>query len=340
MKSVQLVQVGGFLAGTHLQTVQEDVPVPTNNEVLVQVEASAINPVDWKMAEYGFLLPSKEPVPVALGCDIAGTVLACPSDESLVGKRIISYLGASKMLHALDKGAFTEKVLVEKDLIAEIPSDMTFAQGASLPVGALTAKLLVTEHTAAKDWLLVWGASSSVGFNVVQIAKKEGYKVIAVASSNHEKTMEELGADGFVDYRSDDVEAKVEALVSGQEGKLNGAVDCIGAPSTFGTAAKLVKKLGNHDDALVVSTTIAMGLTDVEGVARRPVDLGTANDEPQSRQNVSTWLKEIVDLKPMPIHSVPGPFSAETVEKAFQINKEGVSGKKVVIEWSSSSGQP
>jgi hypothetical protein len=75
MKRIDLVKVGGFKANENIVAVDAASPEPAadRNQVVIDVKASAINPIDWKMAEYGFLLP--ESLPAALGCDIAGVVV-------------------------------------------------------------------------------------------------------------------------------------------------------------------------------------------------------------------------------------------------------------------------
>jgi hypothetical protein len=63
------------------------------------------------------------------------------------------------------------------------------------------------------------------------------------------------------------------------------------------------------------------------------VNLGSALDRPGDRKLIGSSLPTMTALKTMPVRLVKGPVSAETVEKAFQVSKDGVSGEKVVIEW-------
>ncbi|EEC42599.1 alcohol dehydrogenase [Phaeodactylum tricornutum CCAP 1055/1] len=342
MKRIDLVKTGGFQAGVHLRT-QFNVPVPAPNahQVLLQVKASAVNPVDWKMAEYGFLLP--DPLPAALGCDVAGVVVkASGTHAHLLGQRVVTYLGANKAQSTVDQGAYVEQVVVDADLVAALPDAMSFAEATTFPVGALTADLLLRELSLQKgDWVLVWGASSSVGYFAVQRALARGYRVIAVASGSHEAALTELHVTAFVDYRKGDVVAQILAVGGDEPLVLNGAVDCIGGPDTFGTCAQLVHDAFGPGDTdtrtttLVVSTTNSMGLPTPPGnVQARPVDLGTALDKAETREFVRTALPEIIrECRAMKVRSVVGPMAAETVQEAFQVNKDGVSGEKVVIEW-------
>ena len=332
MKRIDLVKKGGFAAGEHLVAVDVPVPVPSDDEVLVEVKASAVNPVDFKQAEYGFMLP--DPLPAALGCDVAGVVVKAPAAHAgLQGKRVVTYLGADKSKSRTSRGAFVEQVAVDADLIAEIPDQVSFAEAAALPVAGLTAQMLLNELSLSEgSWVLVWGASSSVGYSCIQLAVRRGLKAIGVASGKHEESVMSLGAAGFVDYKKDDVMVKVKEICNEH---LNTAVDTIGLPDTFGTCAELVKVLGDSTVDLAVSSVGSVGLPEPPpGIKKVPVLLGSALDIEKPRGLVKAWLPEVVQLKPLPIRVINGTFSAGTVQNAFQSCKDGMSGEKVVIEWS------
>lgn len=335
MKRIDLVKKGGFVPGEHLVDSDVPLPEPSEGQVVIDVKASAINPVDWKMAEMGFMLP--ETLPAALGCDVAGVVIKSGSALSpeLIGKRVVAYVGAIKTNHGTERGTFVEQVAVDADIIGEIPNSLSFAQAASFPVGAMTAVLLLNALDVSEgSWILVWGASSSVGYNAVQLAMKRGLKPIAVASGKHETSLRALGVPGFVDYTKDNIEAAVKEICG--DGKLSGAVDCIGVPSTFGTCAKLVAELGESDMEKIVSTVNGFGMPEPpHGVNMTAVSLGGAVDDPDMREAVvKPTLPIMMQLQPQQVRSIKGPFTAKTVENAFQTSKSGVSGEKVVIEWS------
>jgi NADPH:quinone reductase-like Zn-dependent oxidoreductase len=82
MKRIDLVKVGGFAAGENLVTAE--VPAPADlapGQVVIAIDASAVNPVDWKQAMMGFMMPPGQ-FPVALGCDVAGVVTATAPDAT------------------------------------------------------------------------------------------------------------------------------------------------------------------------------------------------------------------------------------------------------------------
>jgi NADPH:quinone reductase-like Zn-dependent oxidoreductase len=331
MKRIDLIKTGGFAAGTHLIAADVPLPTPSDNQVIIQVKASAIQPVDWKMATYGFLLP--ETLPAALGCDVAGIVVKSTAQSDWVGKRVVANVGCEKTNHATSRGAYVEQVAIDADVVIEIPERMTFADAATLPVGAMTATAMLDGFATLpkEEYVLVWGASSSVGFNTVQMVIKRGWKPIAVASGKHEATMKALGVEAFVDYTKDNVKAKIQEILG--DSKLNAACDCIGTPDTFGTCGTLVKELGDATEK-VVSTVNGGTPEPPDGVKKVSVFLGAALDDPNQRKNiVQATLPIMTTLETQQVRSVSGPFVAETLEKAFQASKDGVSGEKVVIEW-------
>jgi NADPH:quinone reductase-like Zn-dependent oxidoreductase len=351
MKRIDLIKVGGFVAGEHIVT--SDVPTPTANElqngqIIIHVEASAINPVDWKQALYGFLMPPNQ-FPVALGCDVAGTVTATASDTTeYMGQRVVVYLGANKTPRPTNAGAFVEQLILDTDVVAIVPESMSSLQATTLPVGALTAYQLMEAITPAlssldslKKWVVVWGASSSVGHFAVQLALLQGWEVIAVASAAHKDLIQnKLGAQHFVDYRVDDVSSAVKEILNGD--KLVAAMDPIGDKSTVEACRDLIVSNG-HDSKVtsavgtyIVSTTNGMSIpSETHGIKFVGVDLGTTLDSFEGRQWVKSRLPTVMTLQPQSVLTVRGPYSAETVEKGFSASQKGVSGQKVVIEWTS-----
>lgn len=338
MKRVDLVQVGGIKAGENLVTSVVAEPSPTESEVLIDVKASAINPVDWKQALYNFLMPQNLSTdnPCALGCDVAGVVVG-PGSSPLMGKRVVAYLGADKTNFGSSRGAFVDKVAFPADLVFEIPETMSFSEAATLPVGGLTATLLmngIKPVAQVGEFVLVYGSSSSVGFNAVQLAKAFGYKVIAVASGKNKELTMDLGADYFVDYRTENVKDAVTDIVKASpDSPLNGALDCIGTADTFGTCAELVSILGNTPEGSPrIVSSVSPGAEGPDGVKRVAVEFGTTVEtDPEFIRKAFPAVLKLP--KTQPLRTIIGPVDAKTVEEGFQVSMEGVSGEKIIIEW-------
>jgi NADPH:quinone reductase-like Zn-dependent oxidoreductase len=331
-KRVDLIKTGNFKANDGLITSNVEIPSPTAEEVLIDIKASAVNPVDWKMAEYGFFLPSgiiSADNPVALGCDVAGVVVE-PKSSPLWGKRVVTYLGADKTNYANNRGAFAERVVADASLVFEIPDGMSFVDASTMPVGGLTAQLLldaIEPSSKPGDYVLVWGASSSVGYFAVQLAAKAGYKVIAVASGQHKDLCLELGAAHFIDYKAQDVKQAVGEIAS----SISGAVDCIGSEATTSMCADILAVEANNGPKTVSSTSGYSPKNLPDQVQVVGINLGGAVDD--RPEFIKKSFPKLLNLKTQPTHIISGPVDATTLEKGFQLSKNGVSGEKIVIEW-------
>jgi len=178
-------------------------PVPGDNEVLVRVEASAINAGDvftlrgdpWlTRLMVGFPRP-KNYIP---GWDMAGVVEAA-------GPKVTRFRPGDEVFTACSR-ALAEYVCVTEDKLARKPRPLTFVQAAAVPTGALTALqgLRDAGKLRAGQKVLINGASGGVGTFAVQIAKALGAEVTGVCSSRNVDMVRALGADHVIDYTQED----------------------------------------------------------------------------------------------------------------------------------------
>lgn len=177
---------------------------PGKGEVLVDVKAASINPLDWKLRGGMLKLVTGRRLPRPLGSDFAGVVRAlgpgvtgfAPGDR--VYGSVTLFLGKS--------GAHAERVVAQAKGIHRLPDGWTFEQGAALPVAALTATagLRKCGELAGKT-VLVNGATGGVGHLALQIAKARGARVVAVCSAKNADLARSLGADEVLDYAQADV---------------------------------------------------------------------------------------------------------------------------------------
>lgn len=184
-----------------LQTADRPRPEPARDEILIRMEAAAVNPVDARLrrGEMKGLLPGGFPrIP---GYDVAGVVESADADGHFAeGDRVMAFLDH------LYGGGYAEFAACGVDSVVKIPESMPFADAAGLPLAGSTALQSLKDHGHLKpeERVLVNGASGGVGAFAVQIARAEGATVTAVTSGPHEAFVRSLGATDFIDYQQDD----------------------------------------------------------------------------------------------------------------------------------------
>ncbi|MET8203825.1 NAD(P)-dependent alcohol dehydrogenase [Micromonospora taraxaci] len=188
-----------------LTLVDVDTPVPAPDEVLVRVEAAALNAYDWhamrgdpRMARLA--LGRSRPRARIRGRDFAGRVEAVGAHVRQVrpGDAVFGDLGDAN-------GAFAEYVCVPENLVAAKPANLTPQQAAALPLAGVTALMgLDAGRVGPGHRVLVNGASGGVGTLAVQLATVLGATVTAVCSTRNVDLVRSLGAEHVVDYTRDD----------------------------------------------------------------------------------------------------------------------------------------
>jgi NADPH:quinone reductase-like Zn-dependent oxidoreductase len=184
-----------------LEAGEVDRPTPAAGQVLVRVEASSVNPIDWKKASgaYKLLMPAR--FPAVPGFDIAGTVAALGPGvrDFRVGDRVHARIGDSA------GRASAEFAVAGLDVVTRMPDAMSMGDAAALPLAGMTALqglrdvgALPLEGAAAR--VLVVGASGGVGHFAVQLARGAGAQVTGVCSARNAELVRGLGAGAVIDY--------------------------------------------------------------------------------------------------------------------------------------------
>ncbi len=173
-----------------------DDPVPNSKQILVEVHATDINPLDYKVRQGKFKAFFKNVT--ILGFDFAGIVLQ-------VGSEVTSFNKGDKVFGMMghEAGAHAEKMVCSEENITKMPKGVSFESAASIGMGGLTALQALRDigKITANDKVLIIGASGGVGSMAVQLAKQTfGASVTAVASSEHRGILVELGADKTIAY--------------------------------------------------------------------------------------------------------------------------------------------
>nr|WP_228511686.1 zinc-binding alcohol dehydrogenase family protein [Clavibacter sp. VKM Ac-2872] len=204
---------------------------PRAGEVAIRVRAVAINPLDTMKQHMGDLMYRWLPHPAVLGEDVAGEVeeVGPGVTRFAVGDRVVAYaVGMEKGRRHAPEGGFQTRVIVRTDLAAPIPASLDFADAAVLPLGISTAasglfgagQLGLHMHDASApptgETVVVWGGSTSVGLNAIQLAVAAGYDVVTTASPRNHALVTGLGASRAFDYRSPTVVRDITRHLAGR----------------------------------------------------------------------------------------------------------------------------
>ncbi|EYU32018.1 hypothetical protein ABFS82_02G153500 [Erythranthe guttata] len=178
------------------------IPTPRANQLLIHVYAAALNPIDFKLRQNRL---SSLDFPVVPGCDVAGVVIAKGEEtwKFQAGDEVygnIQKFGSGKLKQI---GTLAEFTVVEENLVAEKPGNLSFEEAASLPVAAQTAvEGFRTADFKKGQSVFIVGGAGGVGSLAVQLAKYfyGASFVTATTSTGKVEMVKKLGADKVVDY--------------------------------------------------------------------------------------------------------------------------------------------
>ena len=325
-------------AKSRITVVKRQIPTPKAHQILVRNHALAINPVDWKIQDRGFFVNK---YPTVLGSDISGTVEAVGEGVTRFkqGDCIAGFAGVI-FNSDIDQGAFQEYTLLYDHATTKLPEDMSFEEGSILPMSVATAGVgifLCLDIPRPSDkkqngGFLVWGSSSSVGTAVVQIASSLGFTVFAVSSPQHHDYAKKLGAKAAFDYKDPNVVDNIISAIKSENTGLDYVYDTISENGSSIQSAKVLGALGGGKLTLTLPWP-----EDAEKHANVTVS-NTAGykvvlDKEFGAWLFNDWLENALANKsyvPTPaIKKVEGRI--EAVQKAMDMHKAGVSGKKLVL---------
>lgn len=198
MKAVQIKKYS-----KDIDTILNDIPKPqiSDSEVLIQVKAAAVNPVELLILTGSVKLIQDYTMPLTLGNECSGIVEQVGSKVKGLAKgdRVFTRLPIQKI------GAFAEYVAVEQDAVAKMPDGYDFNTAAAIPLTGLTAYQAIVEELEAKpgETLLIPGGSGSFGQMAVPIAKALGLRVIVTGNARAREQFVSVGVDRYMDYKQE-----------------------------------------------------------------------------------------------------------------------------------------
>jgi NADPH:quinone reductase-like Zn-dependent oxidoreductase len=304
-------------------------PVPADDEVLVRVGATSINPYDWHAMRgqpyVARLMPGlglRRPKVSILGCDMAGRVVAA-------GKNVIGFRPGDEVFALLPQGGgFAEYVSVQQSLLAPKPKDLSCEQAAAVPMAAITALLGLRDQGRVQpgQQVLITGASGGIGTFAVQIARAFGADVTAVCRPPNAQLVRSLGAAEVIDYTTQDFTRQGQRYdllldIAGRH-RPRAARRALKPHGTFvavgGPAGRWVQPAARMFSALALAPLVPqrMVMTDTIGSAGYQTHL-------------ATLTKLIEDGKVTPVVGRSYPFA--DIPDAIRYQEQGHARGKVVI---------
>jgi NADPH:quinone reductase-like Zn-dependent oxidoreductase len=314
----------------HLKLNTLPVPKPKPNQHLIQVLATALNPVDYKPAEIPYVGALIRPKLATPGLDFTGRIVK-PADGSSfkAGQLVFGVPGTSPVAG----GALKEFIVMSGDskTMVVLPDGLSPIEGTTVGVAGLTAYQSVATRVKTGDRVFINGGSGGTGTFGIQFAKAAGAHVTTSCSTPNVELCKSLGADEVIDYKKQNV---LEALKT-IGWKFDHAVDNVGKDKELIWGCVDFLKPG-AEYVLVAGEPTLSGLTDMVKRQTLPKFLGGIKGnvvgfwpkpDLEHVSQILTWIKDgkiraVLDSK----------FSFEDTPKAFERLKTGRSRGKIVID--------
>ncbi|KAG6032201.1 hypothetical protein E4U19_007659 [Claviceps sp. Clav32 group G5] len=278
MRAIQIAETGG---PSILQLKDVPVPEPSASQVLVKNEFSGVNYIDTYFRTG--LYPAQ--LPIILGREAAGTVVASQSSQVPVGTRVV-YMGM---------GTYAQYSAVELSSVIRIPEDLSTEKAVAVYLQGLTAWTLIKEAANVQkgQWVLVHAAAGGVGLLLVQMLRSIGAKVIGTASTEEKRELAKTkGAEWTIDS-GEDVVAKVKEITGGHG--IDAIFDGVGQ-ATFDADLEMIAlkghlvSFGNASGAVPPVNILKLGAKNVKLV--RPVLYGYITE----RKDLEAYSRELFTL--------------------------------------------
>ena len=290
-------------------------PSPGVNQLLVEVKAASINPVDWKIRNGDLKFISGSKFPRIYGADFAGIVMETGKGVSSF-KPGDSVYGSRSVL--FDRhGAMAQLRAVDQKHVRVIPEEMSFNEAAALPIAALTAlnglrKCGVTTGSR----VLINGGTGGVGHFAVQIARAWGAVVTATCSAENSELARKLGADEVMGYSPEELAAT--------DKKFDAVIDAYGKMA-FRHVCHLLKRKGTYTSTLFIPPPY-LSMIPVRLVFDKKLKSANMRRHPEDWKEIESLFAE-GKLKPL----LENVFPLERAADAFELAEKGKLRGKIVV---------
>jgi NADPH:quinone reductase-like Zn-dependent oxidoreductase len=215
MRAMRAMAIEGFGGLEQLRHRDLPEPVPGPGEVLIQIVASGVNPVDWKLIAGHLEDAFPYRFPIVPGWECAGKIAGLgPGVETFRrGDNVWAYARKPELHH----GTYGEMITLPESAVAAVPKRLLFEEAAGVPLCGLTSwqALRVQGDVVEGAVVLVHAASGGVGHLAVQLARAAGARVVGTAGPRNREFVLGLGAEEIVDHTRDDLVSTVRRLYPG-----------------------------------------------------------------------------------------------------------------------------
>ena len=290
----------------------ENIPIPdySEDDVLIKIYATSVNPVDWKIREGFFQAMIPHILPLTLGWDVSGVV-------ANIGSKVKRFKIGDEVYTkpAIERNVrYAENIAVKENIVDFKPKSITHLEAASIPLAGLTAwtALIKTAVIQPGQKVLIHAAAGGVGSLAVQIAREKGCHVIGTASEKNIGFVLNLGAHEAIDYRSQDFSLLLKDV--------DVVLDTIGG-KTLDNSWKVLKEGG-----ILVSLA---GQPDPETAKQFNVRSSSVFAQPDV--SILEHLRNLIDtgnLRPV----VGTVFTLEEIKEALDLSQSGRARGKIIIK--------
>lgn len=284
MAAIRVAHFGGTAA---MQLEQLVLPDLAEDEVLVRVRAAGVGPWDGWIRSGNSVLP--QPLPLTLGSDIAGVIVA-------VGSKVTQWRAGEAVYGVTNQGftgGYAQYAACKAGMIAAKPATLSFIEAASVPVIAVTAAQMLFDCAGleAGDTVLIYGAAGNVGRYAVQLARAAGIHVVATGAPADAAELRALGADQLIGRDLAPI-VKVDAVL-----------DLVGGPlqarlfDFLSAGGKLISAVSEPDQARARDAGVDARFMLVDVNTAALTDLAARFDAGQ----LHTWVGTVLTLPNAPL---------------------------------------